>query len=579
MSSLTIATRSCVTFEGAQTIHPVMQRIYAARGVTSMDQLQYSLQAMLPPQQLAQIDQAAALLSEAVVACKRMVVVGDFDADGATSTALAVSALRLMGAAYAGYCLPNRFVDGYGLSEKLIPLIEEQSPDLIITVDNGIAANAGVAAAKAKGWQVLVTDHHLPGEILPNADVIVNPNAVGDTFPSKCLAGVGVIFYVMCAARRALAAKGWFVEQGIEAPNMANFLDLVALGTVADLVPLDYNNRILVHQGLARMRSGHVRPGIQALLDVAGRDRSFLTASDLGFALAPRLNAAGRLEDMSLGVACLLSTSLDDARMMASRLDQLNRERRDIEITMKQEANAIVDGLAFEAPPVALCLYHEDWHQGVVGLVASRLKEQYDCPVIIFAKDGEGALKGSGRSVAGINLRDVLADLHAKQPELMSKFGGHAMAAGLSIAMEQLDIFKRAFVATIAGHAQAMQRAANWLTDGVLKDDECTMHLAKLIETGGPWGQQFECPQFHGQFELVSQRLVGDSHLKCTLKSLQSDVFFDAIYFNIDLAEWPNTRCRQVRCVYRLDVNRYQGRSNLQLILVWMEPVGEEGSS
>lgn len=579
MPATTIATRTATTLAGADALHPVMQRIYAARGVTSMDRLQYSLQAMLPPQALAQIDQAAALTAAVVMDRKRTVVVGDFDADGATSTALAVCALRLMGASYVGYCLPNRFVDGYGLSEKLIPLIETQSPDLIITVDNGIAAHAGVAAAKAQGWQVLVTDHHLPGDTLPDADVIVNPNAVGDAFPSKHLAGVGVIFYVMCATRRELMTKGWFDQQGIEPPNMARFLDLVALGTVADLVPLDYNNRILVQQGLARMRSGNARPGIQALLDVSGRDRSFLTSSDLGFALAPRLNAAGRLEDMSLGVACLLSESLDDARMMASRLDQLNRERRDIEVTMKQEAYAIVERLAVESPPVALCLYHEDWHQGVVGLVASRLKDQYDCPVIIFARDGEGSLKGSGRSISGINLRDVLADLHAKMPDLMNKFGGHAMAAGLSIEIAQLDAFREAFVAMIAHHAQSLQRSADWVTDGELHDDERTVHLAKLIETGGPWGQQFECPQFHGAFELAAQRLVGDSHLKCTLKSLDADLFFDAIYFNIDLADWPNPRCRRVQCVYRLDVNRYQGRSKLQLIVVWMEAIDEESPS
>jgi len=557
-------------------LHPVLQRIYAARAIANTSQLDKRLQALLPFYTLMDIDKACLRLEQALRAQQRILIIGDFDADGATSTALAVSALRMMGALHVDFLVPNRFEFGYGLTPGIVGVAKQSCPDLIITVDNGIASVDGVACAHEAGIDVLITDHHLPGEQLPQACAIVNPNQVGDPFPSKSIAGVGVIFYTMVALRRHLADQGWFETQGLTEPNMGQFLDLVALGTVADVVALDQNNRILVTQGIERIRKGLARPGIAALLDVAGRQAQRLSANDLGFAVAPRLNAAGRLDDMSLGIECLLSTDLAKARLLAQKLDTLNIERRKIETEMKEQAMVVLNQLALNvetgtmALPIALCLVDPSWHQGVIGILAGRLKDRYHRPVIACAVVSETELKGSARSIPGLNIRDVLAAVDRDHPGLLTKFGGHAMAAGVSLQKENFDAFQRAFVAEVSQHIELSQCEGERYSDGPLPASELNLNLATLINDAGPWGQQFPEPMFDNVFEVLDQRIVGQHHLKLTLMLKGGSEPLDAIAFNVDLAVWPNHRARYIHALYKLDINTYQGRSRLQLVIDMM---------
>jgi single-stranded-DNA-specific exonuclease len=552
---------------GASSLPELLQRLYAARGVTSQQQLDLQLKRLLPPQQLKGLAEAAQLLADAVEFEAQVLIVGDFDADGATSSALAVSVLRQFGLASVSYLVPNRFEFGYGLSPEIVGVAATREPDLIVTVDNGISSLDGVAAAQALGISVLITDHHLPGDSLPEADVIVNPNQPGCLFPSKCLAGVGVMFYVLSGVRAELRAREWFASQGIEEPNLADALDLVALGTVADVVPLDDNNRRLVAAGLDRIRSGRARPGIEALFEVAGRDIRRASASDLGFIAGPRLNAAGRLDDMSLGVECLLAESTAEARGAAERLDRLNRERRDIEQSMQHDAQLQLRELQFDArsAPFGLALFDPTWHQGVVGILASRLKEQLYRPVIIFADAGQGELKGSGRSISGVHLRDVLAMVDAAHPELILRFGGHAMAAGLTIAQANFERFARIFNEAVSKWLSGA--VPEWLaeTDGELSSSDLSLAMARTLRSSGPWGQQFPEPSFDGEFEVVNHRIVGERHLKLRLSLSGQE--FDAIAFNIDPDEWLAAPLKKLACVYQLDVNEYNGRESLQLLI------------
>ncbi|KTD23452.1 single-stranded-DNA-specific exonuclease [Legionella lansingensis] len=548
-----------------------LQRIYASRGIHHEVELDRSLKALLPFQSLIDIEKAASRLEEALRAQEKILIVGDFDADGATSTALAISALRIMGASQVEFLVPNRFDFGYGLTPAIIDIAKKWQPHLIITVDNGIASIEGVEAANAHGIDVLITDHHLPGDTLPKACAIVNPNQAGDLFPSKSIAGVGVIFYVMLALRRKLITTNWFASQGLTEPNMAQFLDLVALGTVADVVPLDQNNRIMVNQGLARIRQGQCRPGIQALIEISGRVCSRLRESDLGFAVAPRLNAAGRLDDMSLGIECLLSDNLEKAQMLASHLDELNQERRVIEAEMKEQAMVAVEKLTKKMEhshqlPVALCLVDASWHQGVIGILAGRLKERYHRPVIAFAKVSETELKGSARSVQGLNVRDALAAVDKDNPGLITKFGGHAMAAGLSISPANFSDFQQAFIAEVEKHIDISQCHGELWTDGPLGAADLNIETAMVLQEAGPWGQQFPEPCFDNIFEVIDQRLVGQHHLKLTLAHPEGGLF-DAIAFNIDVNLWPNYRAKQIHAAYKLDINTYQGRTRLQLVI------------
>lgn len=560
-------------------VSPLLKRIYAARGVTSSSALTSTLSALLPFSSLLGIEAATKRLHQALQNQERIMVIGDFDADGATSTALAVSALRAMGAKMVDFLVPNRFVFGYGLTPELVEFAAQQAPQLIITVDNGISSIEGVEAAKLRGIDVIITDHHLAGETLPEAVAIVNPNQPGDLFPSKALAGVGVIFYVMLALRRQLQDSGWFEAQALPLPNMAQYLDLVALGTVADVVPLDQNNRILVHQGLLRIREGQCRPGISALIEISNRTTKQLRASDLGFAIAPRLNAAGRLDDMSIGIACLLSQTKEEAEALAFKLDTLNEERKQIEQEMKTQAFTVLDTLTSrlktQALPAGLCLMDESWHQGVIGILAGRLKEHYHRPVIIFAKVSEGELKASARSITEVNVRDVLANIDKDHPGLITKFGGHAMAAGVSLPLANFKKFKTYFEAEVGRWISIDDLQGKMWTDGQLSSQELTLETARTLEKAGPWGQQFPEPWFEGTFFIVQQRLVGQRHLKFVLKSLDGKETLDAIAFNVDLERWPNYRATHLKLVYALDINVYQGVSRLQLIIHYFEEVKE----
>ncbi len=560
-------------------VSPLLQRIYRARGIQSDTELQNTLNRLLPPEAFRGLSQAVAILADALACRQRLLVVGDFDADGATSSALAVLALRALGADWVDFLVPNRFEFGYGLTPEIVEVAKGHAPDVIITVDNGISSIDGVAAAKAAGIQVVVTDHHLPGESLPVADAIVNPNQQGCTFPSKHLAGVGVIFYVMTSLRAELRSRGWFQQQNIVEPNMASFLDLVALGTVADVVPLDHNNRILVHQGLQRIRAGQARPGILALLEVAGRPRPRLVASDLGFAVGPRLNAAGRLDDMSLGIQCLLCESPELAREMASELDDLNRERRAIESSMQAEALKRLqqlDQLGDQALPWGMCLYDNSWHQGVIGILASRIKDRFHRPVIAFADASDTEIKGSARSIPGLHIRDTLDAVAARHPGLLTKFGGHAMAAGLSLDKARYQDFARAFDDAVRLQLDESDLQAAVLSDGELAADEFALPIAEQLRNGGPWGQHFPEPVFDGEFYLMQQRIVGEKHLKLLLSlDAQGQQLVDAIAFNIDLQQWPNPVAQKARLAYRLDVNEYRGRQSLQLMVEYMEALPE----
>lgn len=552
-----------------------LARIYAARGITATDQLGRNLKELLPDSQMKGVDAAVARLVSALKARERIMIVGDFDCDGATSTAVAITGLRMMGCRDVEYLVPNRFEFGYGLSPEIVDVAATQSPHLIVTVDNGISSCEGVAHAKQHGIDVIVTDHHLAGRELPNAAAIVNPNQPGCSFPAKSTCGVGVIFYILIALRRELMAQQWFEQHGIAVPNLANLLDLVALGTVADVVALEHNNRTLVYQGLQRIKAGQARPGILALIEISGRRRERLTASDLGFALAPRLNAAGRLEDMSIGIECLLAEDEEYARELAQTLDALNLERRGIEQDMQQQALQWLGQLSLETEnlPVGLCLFDESWHQGVVGILASRIKERTHRPVIAFAPGDNGEIKGSARSIPGLHIRDALDQIAASNPGLISKFGGHAMAAGLSLQADKLEAFRQAFDRVVRQTLSDKDLEQRIETDGVLRGDEMTLAFAEQLRDAGPWGHQFPEPLFDGEFRLVQQRVVGQKHLKMVLMERDTGYTVDAIHFNADMMLWPNESVQSVRAVYKLDVNEFRGQRTVQLLIDHLEAV------
>lgn len=552
---------------------PLLRRLYASRGVKSADDLERGLKGMLHWRTLTGVEKAVEMLHDAFEKNLRIMVVGDFDADGATSTALSVLSLRAMGCHNVEYLVPNRFEDGYGLSPEVVDQAHARGAQMIMTVDNGISSHAGVDHAHALGISVLVTDHHLPGETLPDADAMVNPNLVDCPFPSKSLAGVGVAFYLMLVLCNHLKAKGWFESRGIAVPKIVEFLDLVALGTVADVVPLDANNRILTWQGLSRIRAGVCRPGIKALLEIANRDPQKLVASDLGFALGPRLNAAGRLDDMSVGVALLLSENLGEARMLANELDALNQTRKEIEQGMQAEALTLCEKLerSSDTLPGGLAMYHPEWHQGVVGILASRIKERFHRPVIAFAPAGDGMLKGSGRSIQGLHMRDALERLDTLYPGLMMKFGGHAMAAGLSLEETKFDEFQQRFGELVTEWLDPALLQGEILSDGELSPQEMTLDVAQMLREAGPWGQMFPEPLFDGHFRLLQQRIVGERHLKVMVEPIGGGPLLDGIAFNVDTTCWPDNGVREVKLAYKLDINEFRGNRSLQLIIdnIW----------
>lgn len=558
-----------------QAMHPVLRRVYAARGISSFQQIEHRLAAMASPAALGGIDAACILLASAIREGRRIVIVGDYDADGATGTAVAVRGLRLLGALRVGYRVPNRQLHGYGLTTALVATLVDPAPELIVTVDNGVASIAGVAAARARGIDVLVTDHHLPGSELPAANAIVNPNLDGDAFPSKALAGVGVMFCILVALRAHLREGGWFAADGRVEPDLGDLLDLVALGTVADLVPLDFNNRVLVEAGLKRIRAQRACAGILALVRVSGRDPSKLVPSDLGFAVAPRINAAGRLEDMALGIECLLTDDPAHARDLAERLSAINAERRELQASMIEQAEAAVSRWIVthdrQPLPFGLTLFEEEWHPGVVGLVASRLKDRLHRPVIACAPAGDGSaeVRASARSIRGIHVRDMLAEVDARKPGLILRFGGHAMAAGLTLDQASIGEFAAEFDAVVGERAAADLFEPILMTDGELEGADFSLDLARELRFAGPWGQGFAEPVFENSFELESWRLVGSKHWKLKLRFGEQASAVDAMLFNAEPGATPPAA---FRAAYQLDVNEWNGCESLQLILRHVAP-------
>ena len=543
----------------AAGLHPLLARVYAARGAFDEATVRPRLQALHPPHLLGGIDAAVALVCDALAREASILIVGDYDCDGATATALAVRGLRRLGARHVDYAVPHRLRHGYGLSPALVDSLQRM-PDLLITVDNGIAAHAGVAAARARGARVLVTDHHLPGTGLPSADAVLDPNLPGDRFPSKALAGVGVMFYLLLAVRAALRGQG---GSAAEEPDLAGLLDLVALGTVADLVPLDGNNRALVRAGLARMRSGHACAGVRALFTVSGRDPRVATAADLGYALAPRINAAGRLEDMRIGIECLLSDDAQHALALAARLHAINADRRQLQAGMLDAALELLDGPA--ATRAGIALFHHDWHEGVVGLVASRLKERLHRPVLACAPaaGAAGELRGSARSIAGLHVRDVLADIDAAHPGLLLRYGGHAMAAGLSLRARDFERLAMLFDQAVRARLGQDALDPQLLTDGELGPEEYSLELARALRDGGPWGQGFAEPLFEGRFDCLNWRVIGAGHWRLRLRPLPDGPELDAVQFD-PVGPAPPPR---LRAAYRLAIDTWQGGERLQLLL------------
>jgi single-stranded-DNA-specific exonuclease len=553
-------------------LHPVLKRVYAARGITCDADLDLSLEHLIPVSALAGVEEASGVLRSVRRRGGDIVVVGDFDADGATSTAVVVRQLRRLGFPQVGFLVPNRFEFGYGLTPELVGVLVAKRPSLIVTVDNGISSHAGVDAARAAGIDVLITDHHLAPSTLPHAAAIVNPNAPGNDFPSKALAGVGVAFYLMAALTRELRVAG---EIAGDVPAVTDLLDLVALGTVADLVPLDRNNRILVHQGLRRIRAGRCVPGTQALLEDAGRRLEAVIAADLGFQAGPRLNAAGRLDDMSVGIRCLLADDIAIARTLAGHLSQLNRDRRELEARMQQEALEAVADLerSTQELPLGLCLHDASWHQGVVGLVAARIKDRVHRPVVALARADESTLKGSARSVAGVHVRDVLDAVAVRHPGLLEKFGGHAMAAGLTLRADRLAEFAAAFDAEVRRWMSPTDARGVVRSDGELAPGELSLDTAHVLRAAGPWGQSFPEPVFDGRFEVCSARPVGERHLKLSLRPPGGRANCDAIAFSYfdHGAQLPAERS-WIEAAYRLDANEYAGATRLQLVVEHLEP-------
>ncbi len=552
---------------------PVIQRILSSRGVSKETELDTHLKALPSPWVLSGMDNMVAQLVAAFKQQQKMTIVADFDADGATSCAVAVRGLKMMGAQHVDFVVPDRFIYGYGLTPEIVDLVKQQNADVIITVDNGISSIEGVKTASQAGIKVLVTDHHLPGEVLPEAEAIVNPNLPEDVFPSKHLAGVGVIFYVLMALRSRLREEHWFAEQNISEPNLAQLLDLVALGTVADVVSLDHINRILVHQGLQRIRAGQCVPGILALIDRAGRNYQHLVASDLGFSVAPRLNAAGRMDNMSLGIQCLLSEDMDFCKRSAQDLDDLNQDRKAVEAQMKREAHQILSEMAVlneKQVPAGVCIYHQDWHQGVIGILASRVKDKIHRPVIAFAKTDDDEIKGSARSIPGVHIRDVLSEIAAMHPELLTKFGGHAMAAGLSIKMHDYPHFALLFDEVVSNRLDQVDLQQTAWTDGELQQSHFNLPFAEQLKQIAVWGQSFPEPVFHAEFDVIQCRIVGQQHLKFVLRLPFDNTLVDAIAFFV---EKPETLlgCRRLTAVFKLDINEFRGNRDLQLLIDYFE--------
>ena len=559
----------------SDAIHPVLKRVYASRNIQFNDDLDYSLSSLFPYDTLSGINDAVLLLQEVIKKKSRILIVADFDADGATSCALAIRGLTLMGAEDIVYVVPNRFEYGYGLTPEIVDVALEYDPDLLITVDNGISSIEGVKRARKNGVKVLITDHHLPGNELPGADAIVNPQLNGDKFPSKNLAGVGVVFYILLALRAALKEQGWFEEVDLSIPNLAKLLDIVALGTVADVVPLDKNNRIMVSHGLNLIKKDKSIAGIAAILDLTGRPLSTISASDLGFSIAPRLNAAGRLTDMSLGIECLLTDDTYAAKEMAEQLDKLNKERRLIQTEMQEQATIELDDYLEESSDEiaqGICLFNADWHQGVIGILAAKVKETFNRPVIAFAKENEDedTIKGSARSINGLHIRDCLEDVTRINPELILTFGGHAMAAGLTIKESQFELFSECFNEVIKEHISLEDMQDVCMTDGELSTEDYSLQLAAEIQSAGPWGQAFPEPVFEGKFTVLDKQIVGDSHLKLKLQT--DNKILDAIAFNITDEDWP-VGTNEILSTYRLGINDFRGDRKLQLFIEYLNPL------
>jgi single-stranded-DNA-specific exonuclease len=556
-------------------MHPILERIFLARGLTSEAELDRTLTRLPSPWLLSGMDALVTHLISAINDQQKICIVADFDADGATSCVVAIKGLQLMGAGDVSFVVPNRFDYGYGLTPEIVELVQLQKPNVIITVDNGISSIDGVRLAKELGMTVLITDHHLPGEQLPSADAIVNPNLPDSKFPSASLAGVGVIFYVLMALRNRLREQGWFAQKNIQEPNIAQLLDYVALGTVADVVALDQINRILVHQGLLRIRTHRSHPGINALIEVSGRKPETISASDLGFALAPRLNAAGRMDDMSLGIKCLLTDDTTLAKKMALQLDELNNDRKEIEGQMKNEAMALLNEmkkLDEHHLPSGVCLFDANWHQGVIGILASRIKDQLHRPVIAFAPAGKDEIKGSARSISGVHIRDVLSDIAAAHPKILSKFGGHAMAAGMSLKMHDFPPFALAFDEMVRKRLVAVDLEQKIYSDGELTEQEMTIEFAELLQNAGTWGQDFPEPLFDGVFDVIQSRIVGERHLKLVLRKPLGEILIDAIAFYVEKPEcWLGLR--HIKAAYKLDINEFRGNRSVQLVIQYLEKI------
>jgi single-stranded-DNA-specific exonuclease len=556
-------------------LDPILIKIFSTRGITENDQLERTLAKIPSPWLLSGMEAMVDHLITAIEQQQKITIVADFDADGATSCVVAIKGLELLGASNVSYVVPNRFEYGYGLTPEIVELVKQQQPDIIITVDNGISSIDGVKAAKDAKIKVLITDHHLPGEQMPEADAIVNPNLPDDEFPSGNIAGVGVIFYVLMALRTRLRENQWFENKNIAQPNLAQLLDFVALGTIADVVALDQVNRILVHQGLLRIRSGHAHPGIKALIEIAKKQCSSINSSDLGFALGPRLNAAGRMDDMSLGIQCLLADDESLARDMAEQLDELNRERKEVEAQMKKEAMSLLDemkALDEKHLPAGVCLFEKYWHQGVIGILASRIKDRLHRPVVAFASANDGEIKGSARSIPGVHIRDVLSEIAATHPQILSKFGGHAMAAGMSIQMHDYPVFALAFDEVVAKHLDKVDLEQKIYSDGQLTEKQITLEFSELLKDSATWGQAFPEPVFDGVFDVIQCRIVGQQHLKFVLRFPFSELLIDAIAFFVEQPEkWLGTRI--INSAYKLDINEFRGKKSVQLMLQYIEKI------
>ena len=560
-----IKARQVPDFNLPETLHPAIQRVYASRGVTSEKELELTLKKLVPVSEFTSAIKASAWLAEHLEKQSRLIIVGDYDVDGATSTVIALEVLRACGWKNISYLVPDRFVYGYGLSEGIVEEAISLGVDVIMTVDSGISSHAGVKAAQNAGVEVIITDHHLPPETLPSAEQIVNPNVSTESFSAKMLCGAGVVFYLMSAFIRELEQRNWFALQKIQKPKITQWLDLLALATIADVVPLTYNNRIIVNQGLARMRAGQMRPGLSALFQVSKKDQTLASSQDMGFSIAPRLNAAGRLDDMTIGVECLLSKNMHDAYNLAEMLDEINRERREIQNKDKAQAALALETCDLSDDKASICLFSEDWHQGVVGLVASGLKEQQHKPAIIFAKVDDETLKGSARSIEGLHIKHLLDGIAAEHPEVLNKYGGHAMAAGMTLSVEHFDKFSDLLEQAVQRELTEEQRKAVLWTDGELEIHELDMRFANALEQAGPWGNCFPQPVFNGEFKLIRQSVVAHKHLRVELSPVNSNQIFSGIAFNQE--SLPYDLKANLQVVYEVNINRFRGAENLQLLV------------